>query len=269
MDITKIEMILCALELGSFSRAAEIYSYTPSAMTHIADALEEEIGTSFIKRTHSGIEVSNEEIVKALQSICDIKNELCGKATQKKTLTIGTYSSVSKNLLPNIVKRFCDEHPDVHINIRVVNTLNDLTNCGADIIIGDKIPSGDYIYTEIMQDSFVAVFPKSKTQYTEFKTDEYYNETFILSSDIKTRKTVSKELFDDVIVIDSHDDSPIIQMVKAEIGISVLPMLSVMDSDGVRLLPISPPVSRTLWLFYKKSHKSKPLILEFIKCLNK
>ena len=74
MDITKIEMILCALDLGSFSKAAEIYSYTPSAMTHIADSLEEEIGTKFIKRTHSGIEAKNEEIVEALRNKCNIKN---------------------------------------------------------------------------------------------------------------------------------------------------------------------------------------------------
>ena len=71
MDINKIEMILFALHSGSFSKAAEKYSYTPSALSHIADSLEGEIGRKFIRRTHMGIEPADPEIVAALQDICD------------------------------------------------------------------------------------------------------------------------------------------------------------------------------------------------------
>lgn len=264
MDITKIEMILCALDLGSFSKAAEIYSYTPSAMTHIADSLEEEIGAKFIKRTHSGIETENEEIVEALRNICNIKNEICGIAKKEASLTIATYSSVSKYLLPDTVKKFCTDNPDTHINIIVVNTLVDLMNCGADILIGDRIPSSGYEAIKIMEDPFVAIFPKSKQGYTEFKTDTYYPETFILSNDTKTVENIQKELFDDVIAVSSHDDGPIIQMVKAEMGISMLPLLSVAgNTDEINVLTITPPISRTLWLFYRKNCKNKNIILQF------
>ena len=269
MDITKIEMILCALEYGSFSKAAELYSYTPSALTHIADALEDEIGTEFIKRTYSGIEVKDAEIVDALRQICDIKNEICGMPKKSKTLTIGTFSSVSKYLLPDVVKKFCSDTPDTHINITVVNTLVDLMNCGADILIGDRIPSSGYEAIKIMEDPFVAIFPNSKTGYTEFRTDTYYPETFIMSNETKIAENVQKELFDDVIMISSHDDGPIIQMVKAEMGISMLPLLSVAGSTNeINILPISPPVSRTLWLFYRKNCKNKNKILSFANYFN-
>ena len=267
MDITKIEMILYALDSGSFSKAAEKYSYTPSAMTHIADSLEEEIGTEFITRTHSGIKVANEEIVTALRSICAIKNDICSIAKNGSVLTIGTYSSVSKYLLPRAVKSFCRDNPDIHINIVVVNTLPDLMGCGADILICDRLPSSDYESTEIMKDPFVAIAPKG-TRYTEFRRDIYYHETFILSSDMATEKAINQALFDDVITVNAHDDSSIIQMVKAEMGISVLPELSLTESnEGVSILPISPPISRTLFLFYRKNCRHKKRILSFAEYL--
>ncbi len=57
MDIQKIKVILSAIEHKSLSRAAEEISYTPSAMSHIADAIERELGVKILQRTPLGMVV--------------------------------------------------------------------------------------------------------------------------------------------------------------------------------------------------------------------
>ena len=44
VDIHKIEILIRAIELGSMSKAAKEFLYTPSAVSHIFDTIENEIG---------------------------------------------------------------------------------------------------------------------------------------------------------------------------------------------------------------------------------
>ena len=44
METMKIKAILAAAKYQTLSRAAEDFSYTPSALSHMADAFEEELG---------------------------------------------------------------------------------------------------------------------------------------------------------------------------------------------------------------------------------
>ncbi len=265
MDINKIEVILCALKMGSFSKAAEKYSYTPSALSHIATSLESEIGIKFIKRTHSGIEADNVEVVKALQKICETKNYIQSLAKNEKRLSVGTYSSVSKYLLPSIIKSYRKAHPDVQVDITVVNSLSQLLDKDIDVLFGTCLQSKEYVWLEVMTDPYQAVFPKGHTFDKEFRFDKKYAETFIVSDEYTVMQLVNKNNFNGTTVINAHDDSSIIQMVKAEMGVAILPRLSVVESDGVEILPIQPPLTRTLGLSYKKHSPKARLITEFSK----
>ena len=77
MDTDKIEILVRAIELGSLSKAADEFSYTPSAVSHIADSVENEIGIRFIKRTYAGIETEPgcEVIVDTLKKIVRLKRK--------------------------------------------------------------------------------------------------------------------------------------------------------------------------------------------------
>lgn len=263
MDINKIETVLYALKVGSFSKAAEKYSYTPSALTHIANSLENEIGTKFIKRTHTGIEPCNKEIIQRLQNICDEKNYICSLAKNNNRLTIGTYSSASKHLLPEIIRNFHKTHPEVHIDITVISMLSQLLDEDIDILFGVKQESKEHFWIEVMTDRYTAVFPKGHTEDTEFRFDKKYSETFIMSDEITVMKMVDENNFNGTVTINAHDDSSIIQMVKAEMGVAILPYLSVSQSEDVTVLPIDPPVTRVLGLNCKKNSPKKQLIKEF------
>ena len=48
MDAKKLEILMTAVDLGSFSKASEVVGYTQSGLTHLVDSLEREIGFPLI-----------------------------------------------------------------------------------------------------------------------------------------------------------------------------------------------------------------------------
>lgn len=151
MDIDKIEVLVRAIELGSLSKAANEFSYTPSAVSHILDNIENEIGIRFIKRTYAGITIEDEckDIVDNLSEIVNIQKrakQLALKIQQKKkVLTIATYASLSKHIMAKIIKGFNKKVPDIHINIMVINDVKKaFEDDEVDIILGEKI-EGEHI----------------------------------------------------------------------------------------------------------------------------
>ncbi|MCR4805723.1 MAG: LysR family transcriptional regulator, partial [Clostridia bacterium] len=48
MDTEKCKVLLKAVDLGSFTKAAEELGYTPSGVTHMMNALEEDLGVTLL-----------------------------------------------------------------------------------------------------------------------------------------------------------------------------------------------------------------------------
>ena len=80
MNIEKIEILLKAIELGSLTKAANEYSYTPSALSHILTDIENELGAKIICRSYKGIEIEKgyEEGIANLKAIIELKNKPMG-----------------------------------------------------------------------------------------------------------------------------------------------------------------------------------------------
>ena len=55
MDTQKLNALLRSIELGSFSAAAEELGFTPSGISHMAAAVEDELGYPVLLRGRSGV----------------------------------------------------------------------------------------------------------------------------------------------------------------------------------------------------------------------
>ena len=55
MDTEKCKVLLRAVDTGSFTAAAEELGYTPSGVTHMMNALEEDLGIVLLRRSRSGV----------------------------------------------------------------------------------------------------------------------------------------------------------------------------------------------------------------------
>ena len=58
METKKLEALVMAVRTGSFTRAAEVLGYTQSGLTHMMNALEQEIGFSLLLRDHRGVRLT-------------------------------------------------------------------------------------------------------------------------------------------------------------------------------------------------------------------
>jgi len=267
MRTENIEVILRALELGSMTKAASEYQYTASALSHILRTTEDEIGAKIIKRTHAGIatEDGSEEIVEELKNLLKTYRRIKELAAEKNmtghSLTIGTYASLSKYVLPKIVKGYMDRYPHSDIRIIVEDNMRTLyAENGADIYLCEKIEGEGICWEEIMTDPYVAVLPKANTAPTgRISRETLAGKPFIMANDTKIAAYMEPCGIRDLIQITSHDDSSVVQMVKEGLGVSVLPSLSVRDTDGIVCAPLEPVFTRILGLVYTKKnfHENK------------
>lgn len=275
METKKIEMLLRAIELKSLSKAAEEYLYTPSAMSHIADGIENELGIQILKRTHSGIEVNNgcAEVIEKLRAITDAESSLFAAAKKLRgssALTIATYSSLAARLLSKATKRFRHMHPDIKISIIVVNSLSGiLREKKADVIIGEDIYRCDGAWTELFTEPYLAVLPKRGSAMSAFRREDISGRVFIMPPDKAVEKYVRGSSPKDIISVHADDDSAIIGMAADGIGISILPRLSLATSaDFVTALALDPPLFRTIGAVYEKDSVKAAVIKDFILCLS-
>ena len=73
MELDRYRALVCAIETGSLSAAAEALQYTPSGVSRMVAALEEETGVPLLLREHSGVRPTK-ECEKLLSGMC----RMCG-----------------------------------------------------------------------------------------------------------------------------------------------------------------------------------------------
>lgn len=118
--------IFCrVVEQGSFTRAAAICGYTQSAVSQNVKALEQETGVTLLRRQKDGVQLTQdgEEFYPYILAVFQSEQALERKrqetmGLQNSVIRIGTFTSVSRNLLPPKMKAFKQRYPQVRFVLR-------------------------------------------------------------------------------------------------------------------------------------------------------
>ena len=122
---SKYEIFTRAVELRSFTKAAQELGYTQSAVSQIIKSLEEEMGAKLIIRNRGGFELTAEgeaylpyfEAIKnAEEALAKRQREILGM--ENATISVVSFTSVSRELLPELMMGFKEEHPGVDFVIK-------------------------------------------------------------------------------------------------------------------------------------------------------
>lgn len=125
MLLSQIEGFLEIARLGNMRRAATSLSISQPALTARLQALEEELAAALFQRTHTGMVLTPagraflphaDRAIEAIRSGGSLVRELEHGVIGELALAVAP--AVSAYVLPEILVRFTERHPDVRLRIR-------------------------------------------------------------------------------------------------------------------------------------------------------
>ncbi len=279
--ISKYGVFCEVIETGHFTRAAENLGYSQSAVSQTVKSLENELGFILIDRRKGGICLTSDgeslyPYIKALY--------LADKALERKTkemnglsksvVTIGTFTGVSRNFLPPIMKSFKLKYPGVEFVLQQ----------GEYTSIAEWIKEGSIDFGFInMSDEFgleqkklydepmLAVLPPEHplVKKNEVCLVDFSSEPFILLDEGK--RSVPGAYFEKYGIkikpaYKVYDDYTILSMVKQNIGVSIMyeSVLKGFES-GLALRQIKEKPKRTVAIAWHNSNTLSKAARMFIK----
>ena len=121
----RYKALLKVVEVGSYTKAAEILGYTQPALSQMITALEKEVSITLLYRSRYGIKLTPEgerlfpviqETVAQYEKLKGMEQEIQG--LHSGVVRIGTVSSISCHWLPVIIEEFWKEYPDIQLILR-------------------------------------------------------------------------------------------------------------------------------------------------------
>ncbi len=276
MDDRKLEILLAAVQTGSFSRAAEKCSCTQSAVTQTMNHLEDELGCRLLERTHSGVRLTRagEEllpyIVRAREALSELSRQ-AGILARGRTrpVRIAAFPSIAKTWLPGVLSEYQALHPETSFEILIgINRAKEwLLHDEADILLGDEARCEAFRWHPLMEDEYFAVVPRKwRDRFGPFVTGDEVVKHAMITGTLNALNVRFGDLAEQHIRIESDDDGAIINMVGQEIGISILPELSLLDlPEDVSLIPFRPRTLRRLGVALNNSPNET--VQEFVRYL--
>jgi Transcriptional regulator len=276
-NIQKYLAFIKTVEYGSFTKAAERLNYSQSGVSRMIADLEAEWNVVLLERSRSGVRLTSEglkilpyarNVVQEYQKLQTQIEELHG--LQSGLIRIGTISSVATHWLPNIIKAFQKEYPNIDYEL----LLGDYTEIEAWILEGRvdcgflRLPTRtelDTIFLE--QDKLLVILPENHklADCDRFPVHALGDEPFMLLE--KGAKAEISEIFElhnitPKTQFTTWDDYAIMSMVEGGLGISVLPEL-ILKRIPYRIVikELDVPAYRKLGLAMK-SKESAPLVVK-------
>ena len=284
MDSKKVHALLLAVERGSLTSAAAELGYTQSGLTHMMNALEEEVGLNLLVRSKNGVCLSpaGQALRPALQAFLDSSTDLEEEAAHLRqrscsTLRLGSYSSIASTWLPAIVASFrkVDPNTDVTIDVGGIPDIyeklkTDQLDC-AFVSYQESLCAGLH-YFHLADDPLLAILPDTDDHSGVFPISDFSEQEFLMPSDgfdVDILPLFSRHLGKDHprIRYTNLSDSAIVSMVEHNLGISLLSELIMEDIHStVKTLPLDPPIVRKLGIAASERQHNDKMIRRFIRC---
>lgn len=122
--LVKYRAFLTAAHLGSFTRAGEALGYSQSGVSRMIADLEREWNVKLLERDRGGVRLTSEghELAPAVQAVVDEHGRLQARIDSMSGLETGliriaAVTSVTTHWLPNIIKRFREDYPNIDYEI--------------------------------------------------------------------------------------------------------------------------------------------------------
>lgn len=275
--------LMKVVEVGSFTKAAELLDYTQPALSQMIASLEKELGLKMLYRSRYGIRLTPEgerlypDVQSAVRQYEAMRRTADGiRGLDSGVVRIGTVSSVSCHWLPGVIRAFWQAHPNIQIVLHQgdYTSIPEWVRTGA-VDFGFASPHAvmGMETTVVKSGEFRAVLPKDHplAGRGSLTLGELAEEPLLLLEEGMYSEPM--EAFHAAGITPNvrlrvHDDYSILSMVEQGLGVSILTELVLhKTSYEVTALPIEPAIIRTMGIITKNKHTLPLASREFIRYL--
>lgn len=284
MDSKKLEILMTAADMGSFSKASEIVGYTQSGLTHMMDALEREVGFPLLQRNHNGVQLTQQgaqlmpAIREFLQANANLENQIRAIAEKKcEVIRIAAYASIAMHWMPEILYRFRRKCPEVNVDLRMVDHALEpfelLENGQTDVIFASRQNYSCCDWVPLYNERMYAILPKDYPlkDRSEFPREAFSGQEFLMPYgrfDIDVKAALEPVGVKLNAKISRVDDETVIRMVSRGLGVSMMTELMIRGrTDDVLCVPVAPPAIRELGMGTHVRRKESDSIKKLKECV--
>ncbi len=276
MDDGRLRAVLMAVDRGSFSKAAAELGYTQSAMTHLVNNLEAELGCTLLKRGSHGVRLSEEgeqllPYIKNVLDACDaLRQEAAAQSqTQSCQLSLGCFASIARAELPQLLQEFGAAYPDIELEVTVRGyELPKLLEKGeVQLALVDESCAEGFEWIPLTRVPLVAVVPPSfKWERERISVERLLKEPFFTCREQYAEKLLPPDARR--IQVEATDDATILSLVAGGLGVSVLSSFSLVGYEGqVKAIPLELPVVVRVGIAIKSLDAASTAVRRFVKFL--
>lgn len=283
MNILKYMAFIKTAEYGSFTKAAEVLHYSQSGISRMIGDLEKEWRVTLLERSRWGVSLTSDgsRLLARAQKLCEEYRKLQMEVddlhgVQSGLIRIGTFSSVATHWLPNIIKAFQKDHPNIDYEL----LLGDYAEIEEWIAEGRvdcgfvRLPARPAFETiPLARDDLLAVLPEGHplAESERVPASTLCSEPFILLE--RGARTDVTEIFEREglsprVRFTTWDDYAIMSMVESGLGISILPEL-ILRRIPYRIVAkkLAVPAYREIGLALRERESASLAVKKFIEYL--
>ena len=255
MNDKKLRALLTAVQCGSFGKATAQLGYTQSAMTHMVNRLEAELGCTLLVRSSHGVRLSEEgeQLLPYMQAVIDAGDTLRREAAARgklheNTLRIGCFASIARARLPELLRKFRKIHPEIRVDVLVrgYELAAELEEENIQLALVDEACGKGFYWTPLTDAPLVAVVPPDFSWKEDtIPLERLLQEPFLSCPEQYIERMLPQDAAR--VEVTASDDAAILSMVAGGLGVSVLSAFSLAGYEGqVRVIPLAQPISRRL-----------------------
>jgi len=279
----RLQLLREVARRGTLKAAAQAMSITPSAVSQQLKILEHEAGATLlephgrlVRLTDAGLmlvrhaDVIAAAIAAAEAELAAARDEIVG------TLSVAAFPAAARVVMPQVLATLGRDHPRLRLTLRDLESSEGLLALRLDeidVAVVDEYDEGSRVRSpgidtvEIFLDPlYVAVPPDEETPAGGIAFADLRDQTWIMDTETSAIfgvivRACRQAGFDPDVRTHCKDDSAILALVAAGLGVGVLPGLALHDRTvRARIAALRPPLERRVLAAVRSERRSHPAV---------
>lgn len=260
MELVQLRCFLAVSEKLHFGRAAQSLDMLPASLGRHLSNLEETLGTKLVARTtrHVSLTEAGADLIEDARELVRQADMFEEKARQKhraaaSVLRVGAIDSAAAGLIPQLLKHFRVERPDVQVTLleqKTIRLLPKLLSGRLDVafVRPPELHNPNFVFHTLLDETAVVAMPETHrlAQCERVSIAELADEPLIVpdrrsrphSHDLTMKLFLEAGLAARVAQI-AEEKQTIVNLVSSRIGLAIVPRwTSRLAVAGVKFVPI-------------------------------